>query len=190
MSPKIINFLDGHLGWHSGRHFIFTFCATFWATFYLTFFATIQTACEEREEMGFIESWPWVARESETFLSVFHSGFIGMIKRMKNASWFFIFIAKEDFGFGKRLKREKREREWVSEWVSEWERERERGTRPDTRLPWSHAGGQVQWWNWPTRWLGRSSNPQTACKRQKKLSVTNGRTGRWTKRVVESRARD
>ena len=56
-------------------------------------------------------------------------------------------------------------------------------TRPDTRLPKSRAGGQGQWWNWPTKQLGRSSNPQTARKRQKKLSVTNGPTDRLTDRA-------
>ena len=40
-------------------------------------------------------------------------------------------------------------------------------TRPVTRLPKLRAGGHRQGWNRHAKQLGRSSNPKTACKRQK-----------------------
>ena len=51
--------------------------------------------------------------------------------------------------------------------------------------PKSRAGGQGQWWNWPTRRFGRSSNPQTARKRQKKQSVTDRPTDQPTDRQTD-----
>ena len=72
-------------------------------------------------------------------------------------------------------------KEWASSWT-EYASEalQKQGLKHE---PKSRAGGQGQWWNWPTRWFGRSSNPQTARKRQKKRSVTDGPTDQQMDRV-------